>query len=58
MKMLAEYLDTAIRFEQMPAHEKDQKLKADFERQAADYRKPRRKEGQGIRPRDALRSAG
>jgi ABC-type Zn uptake system ZnuABC Zn-binding protein ZnuA len=39
MKMLAEYLDSALRFEQMAAHEKDPKLKADFEKQAAAYRK-------------------
>ena len=39
MKMLAEYLDTAIKFEQMAAAEKDPNLKADFERQAAAYRK-------------------
>jgi hypothetical protein len=39
MKMLAEYLETAIKFEQMAAHEKDPKLKADFEKQAASYRK-------------------
>ncbi len=39
MKMLAEYLDTAIKFEQMATHENDPQLKADFERQAAAYRK-------------------
>jgi hypothetical protein len=39
MKMLAEYLDTAIKFEQMAAQENDPKLKADLERQAAAYRK-------------------
>jgi hypothetical protein len=39
MKMLAEYFDTAIKFEQMAAHENDPKLKAEFERQAAAYRK-------------------
>jgi hypothetical protein len=39
VKMLAEYLDTAIKFEQMAAAEKDPNLKADFERQAAAYRK-------------------
>lgn len=39
MKMLAEYLESAVKFEQMAAHEKDPKLKADFERQAAAYRK-------------------
>jgi hypothetical protein len=39
MKMLAEYLENAVKFEQMAAHETDTKLKADFERQAAAYRK-------------------
>jgi hypothetical protein len=39
VKMLAEYLDTAIKFEQMAAAENDPKLKADFEKQAASYRK-------------------
>jgi len=39
VKMLAEYLDTALKFEQMAAAEKDPTLKADFERQAAAYRK-------------------
>ena len=37
--MLAEYLDTAIKFEQMAAAENDPVLKADFEKQAAAYRK-------------------
>jgi hypothetical protein len=39
MKMLAEYLENAIKFEQMAFHEEDPKLKADFETQAAAYRK-------------------
>ena len=39
MKMLAEYVDAAIKFEHMAAAEKDPKLKADFEKQAASYRK-------------------
>ena len=39
MKMLAEYLENAVQFEQMAAHEKDRRLKAEFERQAARYRK-------------------
>jgi hypothetical protein len=39
MKMLAEYLENAVKFEQMAAHEADIKLKADFERQAVAYRK-------------------
>ena len=39
MKMLAEYLDTVLKFEQLAAHEADSKLKADFEKQADAYRK-------------------
>jgi hypothetical protein len=39
MKMLAEYLEKAIAFEKMAAKEKDHKLKEDFEKQAAAYRK-------------------
>ena len=39
MKMLAEYLENAVQFEQMAADEKDPKLKAEFVRQAASYRK-------------------
>jgi len=39
MKMLAEYLEKAITFEKMAAEEKDAKLKADLEKQAAAYRK-------------------
>jgi hypothetical protein len=39
MKMLAEYLENAVQFEQMAADEKDPKLKAEFERQAVSYRK-------------------
>jgi hypothetical protein len=39
MKMLAEYLEYATKFERMATAEKNPKLKADFERQAAAYRK-------------------
>jgi hypothetical protein len=39
MKMLAEYLENAIKFEKMAADEKDAKLKEGFEKQAAAYRK-------------------
>jgi hypothetical protein len=39
MKMLVEYLDNAVQFERVAADEKDPKLKAEFERQAASYRK-------------------
>jgi hypothetical protein len=39
MKMLAEYLENAIKFEKMAAEEKDAKLKDHFEKQAVAYRK-------------------
>ena len=39
MKMLAEYLENAIKFEKMAAEEKDAKLKEHFEKQAVAYRK-------------------
>lgn len=37
MKMVAEYLENAHRFERLAANENDPTLKADFERQAAAY---------------------
>jgi hypothetical protein len=39
MKMLAEYVENAIRFEKLAADEKDPVLKENFEKQAAAYRK-------------------
>ena len=39
MKMVAEYLEKAIQFEQMAEREKDEKLKADLLKQAKSYRK-------------------
>jgi hypothetical protein len=39
MKMVAEYLEKALDFEQLAAAESDPVLKADLERQAAAYRK-------------------
>jgi hypothetical protein len=39
MKMLAEYLEKAITFEQMAAQEKDHVLRASLEKQAVAYRK-------------------
>ena len=39
MKIVAEYLDKAIAFEQMAAEETDAKLRADLEKQAVAYRK-------------------
>jgi hypothetical protein len=39
MKMIAEYIENAHRFEQLAAHEDDPALKTSFEKQAAAYRK-------------------
>jgi hypothetical protein len=39
MKMLAEYLEHAIKFEQMAAQERDARLRVALEKQAAAYRK-------------------
>jgi hypothetical protein len=39
MKLVAEYLQDAIKFEQMAEDAKDEALKAAFMKQAADYRK-------------------
>jgi hypothetical protein len=39
MKMIAEYLDRAVQFELLARFEENPKLKADFEDQAAAYRK-------------------
>jgi hypothetical protein len=39
MKMLAEYLENAIKFERLAAEEKDAVLKAELEKQAIAYRK-------------------
>jgi hypothetical protein len=39
MKMLAEYVENAIKFEKMAAEERDAKLKEYFEKQAVAYRK-------------------
>jgi hypothetical protein len=52
VKMLAEYLDTAIKFETMAAAESDAKLKAQFEKQAAAYRNlaEKRAKEYGLKP--------
>lgn len=39
MKLVAKYVEKAIEFEAMAVQEKDAKLKADLEKQAAAYRK-------------------
>jgi hypothetical protein len=52
MKMLADYLEKAIEFETMAAHERDAKLKADLEKQAVAYRKlaEERAKDDGLKP--------
>jgi len=52
MKMLAEYLDSAIKFETLAAAETDAKLKAQFEKQAEAYRKlaEKRAKEYGLQP--------
>jgi len=37
--MIAEYLEHALNFERMAAYEKNPQIKAEFEKQAAAYRK-------------------
>jgi hypothetical protein len=39
MKMIAEYLEHALQFERLAAHEKNPKIKEEFEKQAEAYRK-------------------
>jgi hypothetical protein len=39
MKMIAEYIEHALQFERLAAHEKNPKLKVDLEKPAAAYRK-------------------
>jgi hypothetical protein len=39
MKMIAEYLEHALNFERMAVEEKNAEVRAQFERQAAAYRK-------------------
>ena len=39
MKMIAEYLENAIKFERMASEEPDPKLRAEFKKQAVAYRK-------------------
>jgi hypothetical protein len=39
VKMIAEYLENAFKFERMAAEETDPKLKANLEKQAVAYRK-------------------
>jgi hypothetical protein len=53
MKMVAEYLEHALAFERMAADEPNPEIKAQFEKQAAAYRKlaEGRAEERGLEPR-------
>jgi hypothetical protein len=42
VRMIAEYLENAFKFERMAAEETDPKLKANLEKQAAAYARPRK----------------
>jgi hypothetical protein len=52
VKMVAEYLENALRFERLAAEESNAQLKADFENQARAYRKlaAERAENLGLQP--------
>ena len=39
MRMIAEYLENALKFERLAAEESDPKMKTEFEKQAVAYRK-------------------
>jgi hypothetical protein len=57
MKMLAEYLEKAITFEQMAAREKDEVLRTSLERQAVAYRKLAAERAQRLKPQEPLQSS-
>lgn len=52
MKMLAEYLEKAITFEQLAAQEKDATLRASLEKQAAAYRKLAVERAKRLKPQE------
>ena len=57
MKMLAEYLEKAITFEQMAAQEKNAVLKASLEKQAAAYRKLAAERAKRLKPQEPPQSS-
>jgi hypothetical protein len=57
MKMLAEYLEKAITFEQMAAQEKDHVLRASLEKQAAAYRKLAAERAKRLKPLEPPQSS-
>jgi hypothetical protein len=52
MKMLAEYLEKAITFEQLATQEKDAALRASLEKQAAAYRKLAAERAKRLKPQE------
>jgi hypothetical protein len=50
MKMLAEYVETALNLERMATVERDAKLKANLEKLAAAYRRLAAEKGAGLKP--------
>jgi hypothetical protein len=50
MKMLAEYVETAINLERMATVEKDANLKANLEKLAAAYRRLAAEKAMGLQP--------
>jgi hypothetical protein len=56
MKMLAEYLEKAITFEQLAAQEKDDVLRVSLEKQAAAYRKLAAERAKRLKPQEPPQS--
>jgi hypothetical protein len=57
MKMLAEYLEKAITFEQLAAQEKDATLRASLEKQAMAYRKLAAERAKRLKPQEPPQSS-
>jgi hypothetical protein len=57
MKMLAEYLEKAITFEQMAAQEKDDVLRVSFEKQAVAYHKLAAERAKRLKPQEPPQSS-
>jgi hypothetical protein len=57
MKMLAEYLEKAITFEQLAAQEKDDVLRASLEKQAVAYRKLAAERAKRLKPQEPPQSS-
>ena len=57
MKMLAEYLEKAITFEQLAGQEKDDVLRASLEKQAVAYRKLAAERAKRLKPQEPPQSS-